>query len=159
MRVHGLALFTALLLTGCAGGPGGTANEALPPTHPASPAAAEAPPPARSETLSLRDTDPAPASPGPQVDAAATGDGHAGHEAHEGHGSHGVRTCKSSPGADHGHHGHHEGGTATPPAAAASPATRPATYTCPHHPEVVSERPGECPKCHMDLEKKDGKGA
>lgn len=24
-------------------------------------------------------------------------------------------------------------------------------FTCPHHPEVVSESPGVCPKCHMDL--------
>lgn len=24
-------------------------------------------------------------------------------------------------------------------------------FTCPHHPEVVSETPGVCPKCHMDL--------
>lgn len=25
------------------------------------------------------------------------------------------------------------------------------TYTCPHHPEVQSQTPGECPKCGMDL--------
>lgn len=24
-------------------------------------------------------------------------------------------------------------------------------YTCPMHPEVVSDKPGKCPKCHMDL--------
>lgn len=30
-------------------------------------------------------------------------------------------------------------------------------YTCPMHPEVVSDKPGECPKCGMDLvEKKAG---
>src|SRR5947207_11935829 len=29
------------------------------------------------------------------------------------------------------------------------PATR---YTCPMHPEVVSDRPGACPKCGMALE-------
>lgn len=29
-----------------------------------------------------------------------------------------------------------------------------ATYTCPMHPEVVSNQPGQCPKCHMDLVKK-----
>jgi len=25
------------------------------------------------------------------------------------------------------------------------------TYTCPMHPEVTSDRPGECPTCGMDL--------
>ncbi|MBF0619399.1 MAG: hypothetical protein HQL19_04465 [Candidatus Omnitrophica bacterium] len=27
-------------------------------------------------------------------------------------------------------------------------------YTCPMHPEVVSDVPGKCPKCGMDLEAK-----
>jgi rubrerythrin len=27
-------------------------------------------------------------------------------------------------------------------------------YTCPMHPEVISEKPGKCPKCGMDLIKK-----
>ncbi|MFC6997053.1 heavy metal-binding domain-containing protein [Rufibacter roseus] len=27
------------------------------------------------------------------------------------------------------------------------------TYTCPMHPEVVSNEPGKCPKCGMFLEK------
>lgn len=29
------------------------------------------------------------------------------------------------------------------------------TYTCPMHPEVISDKPGQCPKCGMDLELKD----
>jgi hypothetical protein len=33
--------------------------------------------------------------------------------------------------------------------AAANPAA--AKYTCPMHPEVVSDKPGRCPKCGMDL--------
>jgi len=28
-------------------------------------------------------------------------------------------------------------------------------YTCPMHPEVISEKPGQCPKCGMDLVKKE----
>jgi hypothetical protein len=31
------------------------------------------------------------------------------------------------------------------------PAPAAAEYTCPHHPEVVSDKPGICPKCKMDL--------
>ncbi|MDO9257461.1 MAG: heavy metal-binding domain-containing protein [Bacteroidales bacterium] len=27
-------------------------------------------------------------------------------------------------------------------------------YTCPMHPEVLSDKPGDCPKCGMPLEKK-----
>jgi hypothetical protein len=29
-------------------------------------------------------------------------------------------------------------------------------YTCPMHPEVVSDKPGQCPKCGMNLEHTDG---
>ncbi len=30
-----------------------------------------------------------------------------------------------------------------------------ATYTCPMHPEVNSDKPGKCPKCEMVLVKKN----
>lgn len=29
------------------------------------------------------------------------------------------------------------------------------TYTCPMHPEVVKSSPGKCPKCGMDLVRKE----
>jgi hypothetical protein len=32
--------------------------------------------------------------------------------------------------------------------------TEEAIYTCPMHPEVQQKEPGQCPKCGMDLEKK-----
>lgn len=28
-------------------------------------------------------------------------------------------------------------------------------YTCPMHPEVITNEPGDCPKCGMTLEKKE----
>ncbi|TDN36211.1 heavy metal-binding domain-containing protein [Hymenobacter sp. UV11] len=33
----------------------------------------------------------------------------------------------------------------------AAPAGMATAYTCPMHPEVVSDHPGKCPKCGMDL--------
>jgi len=30
-------------------------------------------------------------------------------------------------------------------------------YTCTHHPEVIKDEPGKCPKCGMDLVEKKGK--
>ncbi len=37
------------------------------------------------------------------------------------------------------------------PAPSASPAKEGVKYTCPMHPEFVSDKPGKCPKCGMTL--------
>ena len=51
------------------------------------------------------------------------------------------------------HHGHAAGEQA-PASAAPPPQEAPAgtTYTCPMHPEVQQDHPGNCPKCGMSLE-------
>ncbi len=38
-----------------------------------------------------------------------------------------------------------------------SSTTEKVEYTCPMHPEVISNEPGDCPKCGMPLEKKEMK--
>jgi len=38
-----------------------------------------------------------------------------------------------------------------------APAPAATTYTCPMHPEVVSDHPGRCPKCGMALVPKEAK--
>ena len=57
--------------------------------------------------------------------------------------------------AAHGRHHHgHAAGEQTPAASAAAPMEVPAgtIYTCPMHPEVQQDHPGNCPKCGMSLE-------
>ena len=47
----------------------------------------------------------------------------------------------------HAHAGHVHGPTPAPVPAA--PGT---VYTCPMHPEICQDHPGNCPKCGMSLE-------
>lgn len=56
-------------------------------------------------------------------------------------------------------HDQHAAASTAPSAQAASAATQPATqpaqvYACPMHPEVTSDKPGKCPKCGMNLVRK-----
>jgi Cu+-exporting ATPase len=52
--------------------------------------------------------------------------------------------CGSKPGGGHAHHAH-----AVAPAAAS--AARGGRYTCPMHPEILRDAPGDCPICGMAL--------
>lgn len=52
---------------------------------------------------------------------------------------------------DHAHHHHHPAPAAVP-AAPATPAPAGTKYTCPMHPEIVQDGPGDCPICGMALE-------
>jgi len=54
-----------------------------------------------------------------------------------------------APGAGDGHGCCHGGGSSSP----VPPGTAPGAYTCPMHPEVVNDGPGDCPKCGMALER------
>jgi Cu+-exporting ATPase len=69
---------------------------------------------------------------------------------------------------DHGHHDHshhhhahdpahgpaqgHAAGDAGPPASPPPDSPAGTIYTCPMHPEVRQDHPGNCPKCGMTLE-------
>jgi Cu+-exporting ATPase len=49
----------------------------------------------------------------------------------------------------HAHHHHHHHPAAPAPAPQGKPGT---VYTCPMHPEIRQDHPGNCPKCGMSLE-------
>jgi hypothetical protein len=69
----------------------------------------------------------------------------------------GMRLQPVAPGS--GAAGSQSSAQPTPPAAnapmrSATPSGK-AVYTCPMHPEVVQDHPGKCPKCNMNLVRKD----
>ena len=73
------------------------------------------------------------------------------HVHHGGHGNHGQGDAPVD-------HSGHEDSPGTPPPsattdAAPTPAPAAAVYTCPMHPDMVSDREGRCPRCGMELER------
>jgi len=82
-------------------------------------------------------TSAAPAEPAPSGSApqgvATTADPHAGHD------------MPASPSSTAPHAAHNKKPAGKSPAPAAT------SYSCMHHPDVVSDKPGKCPKCSMDL--------
>ena len=53
---------------------------------------------------------------------------------------------------DHAHHGHAHHGMAGPSVAPTAPVPAGAKWTCPMHPQIVRDGPGDCPICGMALE-------
>src|SRR5688572_15478478 len=121
--------FLLLALAFAAGGCARTMPMVVSTDHPASPDAAVAPLLPPSTTLAL-------AHPATTAPAPASQPVHGGHDTGRvGHDSHGAHAPQSV-------------------APAASPVS--AVYFCPHHLEVVSDKPGKCPKCSMNLARKRG---
>jgi hypothetical protein len=102
----------------------------LDPSNPAAPEGAR---------LSVAALDPAAATPAPPAPAATRDE---------------TAPAVPAPEADHGHD---HGGAAAPAekdkAGGPGKENKPAAtvYTCPMHPEVISDKPGNCPKCGMKL--------
>lgn len=94
--------------------------------HPANSEARSAAVPERSNTLRLATTEPSQE----ETATASPSDAHAGH---------------AGDGAS--------AGAATQPAT--TQGVSDVVYTCPMHPEVISDQPGRCPKCRMRLVSKE----
>lgn len=139
-----IPLAVSTLLAGCA-------SRSVPARFPeTSPASSSAPEGGRASVTRALDED--PPLPGSSTDGwpglAPTSDpAPTGHEHHHGH------TNESPAPADHPGH-------VNPPAespSGAPDAGRPssaASYTCPMHPDVVSDREGRCSRCGMALERR-----
>lgn len=128
-----------LALAGCAASP--PADPAGSTDHPANPNASEAPLPPPSQVLAAAPS----AEVQPSTDESMPGMQHAGHNMG---GMSGM--------------GHAMPGMAHPTPASRPAATQPGTmqpaalYMCVMHSEVVSDKPGKCPKCGMELVRKSG---
>jgi hypothetical protein len=128
-------LLAALSVAGCASIEPPAAGRG----HPANPQAAQAPPPAASTTLAI-DEDDLPAAPSRMPQAQIPQDG-----------SHGGAQPASGPAPHAAPHNRPAASRPSDPAAAV-------LYVCPMHPEVQSPAPGTCPKCGMDLVRKEAGG-
>lgn len=131
------SLLGLAVLAGCAGD---AARSELTEAHPAHPNAPESPLPSPSGTLAVGSVVPTPGR------SEAT-DANAAH-VHHGRTDHEQQQPAAAP--DHARHNVAQPTTTTAPAT--QRVENAALYTCPHHPEVTSDRHGEtCPKCRMKL--------
>ena len=135
MYVRMLPASAIALVLGCAGQ---AASPEVPADHPASPNAVVAPVPQRSATLAI-DSDQRMAPP--STTSATRG----GHHADDG-------TAPQLPNDASTHSGHDHHAAEPSNTAATRPAAGATVYSCPHHPEVTSDKPDQrCPKCNMKL--------
>jgi hypothetical protein len=121
------SLLAALALTGCVSGKVSSLSE----THPAHPQAQQSSEPIATPMLMA-------GSQGLVLPVSTNQT-----EMHHGQHQH-TPSGKSTQQPEHKHEQEH--GKETP--------AQGAVYTCPHHPEVKQNKPGECPKCGMKLEVK-----
>jgi hypothetical protein len=61
----------------------------------------------------------------------------------------GGRAPEPQPAPNHSHE--HEGAPVRSPTGGSAAKPGATLYTCPMHPEVISDKPGKCPKCGMTL--------
>ena len=141
------ALLGLVLLVGCAGD---VTQPGLAADHPANPDAAAASVPPPSETLTIAAASDTPAKP-----ASEASHDHAAMQHGQGQ-QHGGADQQGAGASGHAHHGDTARTTTAP--ATTKPAGGASQYVCPHHPEVISDKPDQrCPKCKMKLVTKEAK--